>query len=129
MSCHLDNCWIAVKQGDNKKIERTDLFGSAGVFIVSLFATANQATCIADTDGITVVSVAVRALFPKRATSLNRPIQLDEEMVSYTVPFLLTVPFINVCGGNVLVGTGFATVDDNFVDEARGLCLAVRIGR
>ena len=129
MSCHLGNCGIAVQQGDNEKIERADLFGCAGVLIVSLFALANQATCIADTDGISVVAVAVRALFPKRATSFYRPIQLDEEMVPNAVPFLLEVPFVDICGGYVLVGAGFRAVDDNFIDHARGMCLAIRIGR
>lgn len=60
-----------------------------------------KATHVADSYAISVVSVAVRALFIKWATWDDGAINFDDEMVAYVLPAVsLDVPAFNAGGGH-----------------------------
>ena len=111
---------VIVFELSDKCLQGSFLFGRPRVLGL---AEAVEAADVADADGVGVVPLAVGAFFADGPSGMDAAVQADDVVVAYAAEPALTVPTVDVGGGEGLAFLGGAAMDDDFGDSPHSVCL------
>lgn len=105
--------WKLSFQGFQQSEQDLSLLGRTGVMGSSRCV---EATDVADTDGVGVVTLAVGTWLGERASLVDAAVQIDDVVVADASEATGTVPLVDVGDGEGLAFLRRTAVDDDFVN-------------